>query len=70
VTEPPTTINDWLKAHKALLDAERALADLADRYAKGKVTKQELDEAHESLIALRALVEAVLQKALSRRSHG
>jgi hypothetical protein len=62
--EPPTTFNDWLRAHRALLDAEKRLAELAERYARGEVSKQKLDTAHELVVGQRELVEVVFQKSI------
>lgn len=60
------TISDWLRAQRALLDAEKRLADMAEQYAHGQVTLQELDEMHESVLAQRALTDAVLARVMSR----
>lgn len=60
-----TTLQDWLRAHRALLEAERRFADLATGFAAGSVTQQQLDQAHEELLALRMLCEAVFQKAVA-----
>lgn len=60
-----TTLQDWLKAHRALLDAERRFGELATEYAQGRVTQRELDAARESLLALRALCDAVFQRAVA-----
>jgi hypothetical protein len=62
-----TTLQDWLRAHQALLQAERALAQLAADYAAGKVPEAELDLAHQHVLALRLLCEAVFAKAVGRR---
>jgi hypothetical protein len=60
-----TTLQDWLKAHRALLDAERQFGELATDYAEGRASHQELDAARESLLALRALCDAVFQRAVA-----
>ena len=60
-----TTLQDWLKAHRALLDAEHALEQLASGYAAGTVTQQDLDLAQEHVRALRLLCDAVFAKAVA-----
>ena len=60
-----TTLQDWLKAHRALLDAEHALEQLATRYAAGDVTQQQLDQAQDDVRALRLLCDAVFAKAVA-----
>lgn len=60
-----TTLQDWLKAHRALLEAEQRFGDLATDYAQGRVSRQELEVARESLMALRALCDAVFQRAVA-----
>ena len=59
-----TTLQDWLKAHAALLEAERRLSELAMDYAQGRATQQELDVAQENVVALRALCDAVFRRAV------
>lgn len=59
-----TTLQDWLKAHAALLEAERRLSDMAMDFARGQVTQQELDAAQENVLALRALCDAVFRRAV------
>jgi hypothetical protein len=60
------TIADWLRAQRALLEAEKRLADMAEQYANGQVTLEELDRMHETVLAQRALTEAVLARVMSR----
>ncbi len=62
---PPPTMEDWLKAHKVLLDEERKLSDLALAVSQLEATQQELDEQHEKVLGMRSLVEAVLSKVLA-----
>jgi len=59
-----TTLQDWLRAHQALLQAERALEQLATGFSAGKVSQQDLDLAHQHVLALRLLCEAVFAKAV------
>jgi glycerol dehydrogenase-like iron-containing ADH family enzyme len=60
-----TTLQDWLRAHRALMEAEQRFAALAMGFAAGTVSQQQLDHAHEELLALRMLCEAVFQKAVA-----
>jgi hypothetical protein len=59
-----TTLQDWLKAHDALLEAERRLSDAAMDYASGRISQGELDAARESVVMLRDLCDAVFRKAV------
>ena len=59
-----TTLQDWLKAHDALMDAERRLSDAALGFAAGRIPQAELDAARESVIMLRDLCDAVFRKAV------
>ncbi|MBE7366520.1 hypothetical protein [Ramlibacter pallidus] len=60
-----TTLQDWLKAHRALLEAERTLEQLATGYAAGTVTQQALDAGQEHVRALRLLCDVVFAKAVA-----
>jgi DNA-binding SARP family transcriptional activator len=67
---PPSnipTISDWLRSQRSLVEAEKQLAQLAERYAAGQATLDELNELHEIVRAQRALAEAVLQAVLKQR---
>ena len=55
-------VRDWLKLHETLLEAERELAAKAERYARGEIDVQELDQASEKTVALRELSLAVLER--------
>jgi hypothetical protein len=59
-----TTLEDWLRAQRALLDGEKRLADVAEACAKGNATPEELDQEHQNVKALRALNEAVFNKMM------
>jgi hypothetical protein len=61
---PPKTFDDWLRAHRALLDAEKHLGNTAEKYAAGKATVEELDEANNIVNALRELVQTVFQEVI------
>ena len=65
-----TTLQDWLRAHQALMVAEQRLAALATGFAAGSVTQQQLDETHREVLALRMLCEAVFQKAVATLGRG
>jgi hypothetical protein len=58
------TMQDWLKVHKALMEAELKLADLASRTSTGQVTEAELAGQHQQVLALRALAQSVFETAL------
>ena len=60
-----TTLQDWLKAHRALMEAEQNFGVLATDFAEGRATQRELEAARESLLALRALCDAVFQRAVA-----
>jgi hypothetical protein len=60
-----TTLQDWLKAHRALMDAEQNLCALATDFAEGRASQRDLDAARESVLALRALCDAVFQRAVA-----
>jgi predicted dithiol-disulfide oxidoreductase (DUF899 family) len=62
---PPTTLDDYLKAHEALLEQERRLAHVAQEVASGTLPVSELDELARIVDAHRALVQAVLQRAIA-----
>ncbi|HEX2547707.1 MAG TPA: hypothetical protein VHL79_22680 [Ramlibacter sp.] len=59
-----TTLQDWLRAHDALVEAERNFAVLTTEFAAGRVSQQDLDAAWHLLRAQRALCDAVFQKAV------
>ena len=65
-----TTLQDWLRAHRALIEAEQRFAALATGFAAGTVTQQQLDETHDEILALRMLCEAVFQKAVATLGKG
>lgn len=65
-----TTLQDWLRAHRALMEAEERFAALATGFAAGSVTQQQLDEGHQEVLALRMLCEAVFQKAVGTLGRG
>ncbi|HVE54617.1 MAG TPA: hypothetical protein VNB23_14650 [Ramlibacter sp.] len=52
------------------MDAERALEQLAAACAAGDVPQQDLDLAHQHVLALRALCEAVFAKAVATFGQG
>jgi hypothetical protein len=58
-------MQDWLKVHKALMEAELKLAALAARVDSGGVTEAELEEQHRQVLALRALAQSVFETALA-----
>ncbi len=60
----PSPLDTWRKAHQALLAKERAFARLVRRCAHGQAKPDELEGARMELLALRELVDVVLQKAL------
>ena len=59
-----TTLQDWLKAHDALIDAERQLSDAAVAFAAGRISQQELDTVRENVAMLRELCDAVFRKVV------
>jgi hypothetical protein len=59
-----TTLQDWLKAHDALMNAERELSDAAVAFASGKISHRELDDARANVVMLRELCDAVFRKAV------
>lgn len=61
-----SAVDDWLRAHRMLLEKETAFTDLALRAAAGEVSLQELDEERQALMALRALCTSVYQKAFPK----
>lgn len=65
-----TTLQDWLKAHAALLEAERRLSEVAMDFAQGRANQQALDAAHETVVALRALCDAVFRRAVENLGNG
>lgn len=65
-----TTLQDWLKAHAALLEAERQLSDLAMDYASGRISQQELQVARENVVVLRDLCDAVFRRAVDNLGNG
>lgn len=65
-----TTLQDWLKAHAALLEAERHLSDLALDFAAGRITQEELNTARENVVVLRALCDTVFRRAVDNLGNG
>ena len=59
-----TTLQDWLKAHDALMEAERRLSDAALDFAAGRISQEQLDSARENVTMLRDLCDAVFRKAV------
>lgn len=59
-----TTLQDWLKAHDALMEAERHLSTAAVDFAMGRISQRELDTARENVVMLRELCDAVFRKAV------
>jgi hypothetical protein len=57
-------LDAWRKAHQALLAKERAFSRLVRRCAHGQAPPDEVEGARMELLALRELVDVVLQKAL------
>ncbi|HET8746406.1 MAG TPA: hypothetical protein VFM98_12430 [Ramlibacter sp.] len=60
--DEPGPLDDWRRAHDALLAHERAFAQLVKRLAHGQATRHEVEGKRLELLALRALADAVLQK--------
>lgn len=60
-----TTFQDWLKAHAALMEAEQQFSRLAADFDAARATKKDLDAAYMHVQALRALCDAVFQKAVA-----
>lgn len=56
-------VEDWLKIHRELIDAETAFTDLAIKAANGSVPAEDLDAARKSLLALRELCSVIYLKA-------
>ncbi|TWO67777.1 hypothetical protein FN976_25670 [Caenimonas sedimenti] len=56
-------VEDWLKVHRRLIDAETEFTDLAIKSTDGSVSQQQLDEARKNLIALRELCSVIYIKA-------
>lgn len=63
-------MQDWLKVHRALMEAEAKLADMAVGYGSGSVTQAELDAQHKHVVALRALAKEVFEAALAGIGNG
>jgi hypothetical protein len=59
-----TTLKDWLKAHDALMEAERQLSDAAMDFATGRISEAQLETARENVAMLRELCDAVFRKAV------
>jgi hypothetical protein len=58
----PAAVRDWLRVQQALRLAERELAAVSERYARGAASGEELDAASKKAIALRELSLAVLYR--------
>jgi hypothetical protein len=65
-----TTFQDWLKAHSALLEAERRFSDMAEQYEAGSIAKDALEKAYLHVQAQRALCDAVFRKAVDNIGNG
>jgi hypothetical protein len=63
-TPEPSPLDAWRKAHQALLAKECAFSQLVRRCAHGQASPDELEATRLELLALRELVDVVLQKAL------
>jgi hypothetical protein len=56
-------IDEWMRAHRHLMEQEAAFSELAVRVASGEVALEELEDARAQLLALRDLSNAVYSKA-------
>lgn len=59
----PAAIQDWLRIHKTLVDAELAFTEVALKAAAGEVSAAELATRREQLVSLRLLCAAIYEKA-------
>ncbi len=58
-------MQDWLKVHRTLMEAEAKFADMAVDFTSGSVTQAELDAQQRHVEALRLLSKAVFDAAVS-----
>lgn len=56
-------VQDWLKVHRQLMDAEVAFSDTAIKHSNGEISAEELSEARKELMALRELCTVIYAKA-------
>jgi hypothetical protein len=61
-----TTVQDWIKIHRELLQQEAAFTDIALKAAAGEITVAELDEQRQILMALRELCAVTYERAFGR----
>jgi hypothetical protein len=56
-------VNEWRRAHAALLAEEHAFSELVGRHAAGQASLEQLEDGRKKLQALRALEDVVAHKA-------
>ena len=59
-----TLLEDWLRAHRLLVEKESAFTEVALRFEAGEISSEELEEERQALMAMRALCTAGYQKAV------
>jgi hypothetical protein len=59
----PCHLDEWRRAHAALLAEEHIFAELVTRHAAGSVSLEQLEDGRRKLHALRALEDVVAHKA-------
>lgn len=62
-------LQDWRRMHELLLEQERLFAAKAIEHALGQATAAELDALHQEVRAIRALADAIFEKAFGLCIH-
>lgn len=70
MTYDRSSVDEWIRVHRALMEQEAEFTSLALRAAQGEVPDSELDAARARLLGMRELCNAVYVKAFPQAKGG